>query len=142
MAAATVGAESSIMGIIIAMARCARGSIGEHRTEILLMAGRAPQPCVRAGQRKLRNAAVIEHPCLPRDRAVTARADISQRAGVIIVRGVAIGAVFTGIVKCGSCMALPAIGLGMRADQRERPEPMVEPEIAVPRSFAVTVGAF
>ena len=95
-----------------------------------------------AAQRELRNAAVIEHPRLPSDRAVAGRANLAQRAGVIVVLGVAAGAVFFGIVKCHCRMAGAAILRGMCADERKRSEPMIEPHVGLPRCIPVAVRAF
>ena len=141
MAAAAIAAESAVMRIVVLVAGGAVRSVCQHRGQVLLMAAGAAELCVCTGQREIGYRAVIEHPRLPGHRAVTVRADLTERSGVIVILRMTIDAVLACIVKCGSRMTGSAVGLRVRANERKAAQTVIEHDIGIPGHLAVAASA-
>lgn len=132
MAAATVESELAIVNIIRPVAVAAAIAESQLHLERLAVAALARDSRVRAVQGEAGLLVVVEPPLSPVDRVVAAGAVLAEATVVWIFVAVAAGAIVGCVAEHVRVMALRALELGVRTEQRKLRQAMVEENIVRP----------
>src|SRR6185369_1154934 len=141
VAAFAIAAELAAMHVILAMA-CGAGSIRDLvRRELHVVAGLAGRTRVRAVQGEIRVPVVVEGPGTPSGGVVATLTRAPQTALVSVVVRVAGVARGRRVLECLRFVAVVAGCFGMRAEQREVREIVIESDALLPRALVVALRA-
>jgi len=141
MAAPAVGAELPVVNVIGTVTIAATSAQPSHAGQVGAVAALARNGLVRALEREIGQHVMIEHPGRPVHGVVTGSAVVAESTFVRVVFQMAIDASLGCVAEDVGFMAVPAVDVGVRAEERESREIVVEKYIVLPRSLVVAIVA-